>query len=161
MANPNQKLLRFLQQQQIQLRREARAAEGQEEDLKLFSVYAVTISAVASGGNSPGTINIQADSAFMIQYMIGIAFDTVTNAEVASPRARVQIKDTGSGADLFNEPLFFRNIFGTAQLPLVVPTPRILSPNSSLLFSLTNDFSTNPVTYQMALHGRKLYNNND
>lgn len=151
MANQTSAVARSMADQRRQ------PGDDKEKIQKVGYVYSATISAVASGTNGAiGQINIQADSAFLVQYLVGFAH-TAAFALVADPFATVQITDTGSGSNLFNEPQYFRNIFGTASLPLILATPRLLLPNSQLQFTLNNLNSAANMTYQMSFHGRKLY----
>lgn len=150
MPTPNTDMQRALQQQQTP-----------DVLRKLFYVYSATLGGptvgIASGASGSGNIIIQADSAFMAQFMAALCYNATTFALIDSPIATVQIKDTGTGAELFNEAQFIRNVFGTAGLPLILPTPRIFSPNSSLQFTVNNLNSANPVIYQLSILGRKLY----
>lgn len=115
------------------------------------------LAAVASGATATAQVNIQADAAFMIQALTAFAFNGTTFAEVTSPIATVQVTDTGSGTTLFDVPQMLRNVFGTASLPLFLPTERVLSPNASLLITVNNINSANALTYQFSFLGQKLY----
>lgn len=117
-----------------------------------------TLAGIASGASAVDILQIQTDAAFMVQALVAFAYNTTTNVELASPVATVQITDTGSGTTFFDEAQFMRSVFGTASLPLILPTPRILSPGSSLNFAVTNVVSANAITYQFSLIGQKLFN---
>lgn len=145
-----------IMQRQIQQKRAA-AAGATDLLSKFFYGYSATVSALASAASGSDTIKIQADSAYLVQALVCFAFNTVTFAEITSPIATVQVTDTGSGTQLFDNPQFIRNVFGTATLPFLMPTPRMLSPNSSLLVTVNNLNSANAVTYQFGFLGQKLY----
>ncbi len=135
------------------------AAAGQSAQLlsKYGYAYSGEIVALASGANGTTNVIVQADSAFLYQALCCFAYNTVTNAEVASPIAKVQITDTGSGTQLFDNPQFIRNVAGTSQLPFLLPTPRVLQPSATLLITVNNINSANAVTFQFTFHGQKLY----
>lgn len=52
-----------------------------------------------------------------------------------------------------NFPVDVRNVFGTAQLPAVWPSPLIVGPNGGMNFNLTNNDNANNLNVQIALLG--------
>lgn len=122
---------------------------------KKAGFYSCLISAVASGAAGSGTTQIQQDSSFRIEALMHQT--VVNNAFVEFPYTTVQITDGGSDQNLFDRPLMLGAVFGTGQLPLVLPTPYTCKPNSVLTFALTNVNSAAAATYYMVLLGTRLY----
>lgn len=88
-------------------------------------------------------INIQADASFLLTELRGTILNA--NTVLASFGSQqvvdctVQILDTGSGKNLFSEPVQFCELFGQAgERTFVLPTPRILKNNSTLAITVTN-----------------------
>ncbi len=113
------------------------------------------IATTASGSNS---VTIQADSQFMVMALTAAVY--VSNALVATPYSTVQINDTGSGANLFDQPQIIGSIFGTAQQPSILPRPRQLLPSATLTFTVSNLNSAANAFYYFSLLGRKIYSRN-
>jgi hypothetical protein len=122
-----------------------------------YFAYSMLFSAVASAAPATSQMQIQADSHFMVISTSFFAFDTVTNAQDAAPLATIQLTNTGAGASIFDQALPIMATFGTASLPFILPTPRILVANSVLTGSLTNGTTTNPETFYLVFHGSKLF----
>lgn len=123
-------------------------------------VYESNIPALASGASATDTINIQANSDFVLYQTIYAAFDgngNVTYGTRQLPLVTVQLTDTGSGQQLFSDNIPITNVFGTAQRPYVLPSPRRFRANTTLSISY-NNFSLG-TTYNLflAFAGKKIF----
>lgn len=125
--------------------------------IQSYFVYSLYFPAVASSGTATAQLNVQADADFLIQSVSFTAIDNVTNAQISNPVCIVQITDSGSGANLFDRAIPLLNFAGTAQLPFILPVPRLLSKNSTLTGTLTNNVVTNAINYYVSFHGKKLF----
>lgn len=125
-----------------------------------FFIYSLKFSAIASAVSSTQSVNIQADSDFMVQAMSASVFDNVTNAQIASPNGLIQLTDTGSGTNLNDIFIPIVNFFGTAQLPFTLPVPRLMAANSLLTAAFTNGVTTNAVNVYLSFIGKKLFRSN-
>lgn len=129
--------------------------EGNIVNTKVFFVYSVIISAIASGSTGAGQFTVQADSDFLIQQLVGQQI--VSNAAVADPYTTIQITDTGSSFNLFDQPQLFRTVFGTATLPFILPAPKLLKRNAAINVNLTNVNSGAAATYYLSFIGQRIY----
>ena len=93
------------------------------------------------GSQLQDIISIEADANFYwtkttVFGLIGGAAPTAAPAGVI-PAATVQINDTGSGRNIFNEPVPLSDIAGQAGLPFVMDYPRLVMRNSTLQVTFT------------------------
>ena len=125
--------------------------------MKQFYGYSARFFALAAGGNATGSFSIQADSAFMLQNLCGVFFEGGQDfASQSAPKILVQLTDTGSGANIFDQFMPLNNVFGDAKEPFILPTPRILSANSVVQVSVQSQLSIAGDLY-LSFLGRKLY----
>lgn len=125
-----------------------------------FFVYGITFLALAPAAATSGAIQIQADSDFELQKLS--VFATVANAaQQAStrelPLVTVQITDTGTGRQMFNIPVPIPGIMGDGQIPFILPTTKIFSPNSSVTFDVSNFSAATTYNLRLMLIGCKLF----
>ncbi|MDH5654203.1 MAG: hypothetical protein OEZ39_20290 [Gammaproteobacteria bacterium] len=127
---------------------------------KDFYTYRSTALALAFGGNATDNINIEASSDFLVQkltYQVDIAAAAFTDSTRPIPNVTLQITDTGSGQQFFSDALPIPMIFGTGQVPFILPIPRLVMANSALQLAYTNYDAA--VTYNIYLGfiGMKIY----
>jgi hypothetical protein len=82
-----------------------------------------------------------------------------TESSLVLPLVTLLMTDQGSGQAFSNQPIPLIAIAGTAQLPYVLPTPQLLQPNASYIFSFNN--YSNATTYnnlRLQLHGYRIFN---
>lgn len=102
---------------------------------------------IAPGATGTATIMIEADSYFkwisgaFFSWIEGIDPET-TDATRPIPPLLITITDSGSGRNLVNYPTPVSSLYGTGELPFVMPMPRIFQPRSTITFSATNLSST-------------------
>lgn len=110
-----------------------------------YFVYTATFSAIAPGTIQTQNINIEADSDFIAerisQYTVLDYGSTTgeTHATRFNSYLKVSIKDSGSGRDLQDEPVFLQSISGNGQLPFVLPVPRWFKANSTINIRVENE----------------------
>lgn len=106
---------------------------------KDFFMYGTDFVPLGASATVTNNIVIQADSAFLILDVVGVATDTANTAAVGPPVPQlVRVRDEGSGRDLMNHAVHFDNFFGTGQLPSYLPYPKILKPRTTLSVTLQN-----------------------
>ncbi len=158
-------------QDQVNVRNQRLAALGQ--DLKTadqgikkdFYVYEEdfttgTNNAVAAGATATGNINIQADSDFVLQkltYFADISAAVQTDSSRVIPLMTAQIKDTGSGRDLFEVALPVSNVFGTGVLPFILPTPKLFLARSTIAITVTNFSASTTYNLRLSFIGYKVF----
>jgi hypothetical protein len=126
-----------------------------------FFVYSTgRLAALAAGGNSQNSINIQADADFVIEkltYAADIAGAVVNVSTYPAPNVLVMLLSSGSGQNLFQNPVPLTSIFGTGTLPFILPYPRILPANSQLQVILTSVEAASTPLLTLNFIGRKIY----
>lgn len=133
-----------------------------EDGRRDFYAYQALVTTLAAGAQGTDNVQIEADANFYWTKTsaFGLIADdapTVAPAGVI-PSVTVQINDTGSGRNLFNEAVPLSAIGGQAGLPFVLDYPRLVMRNSTLQFTFTNisDNTTYSDVY-LTLLGFKVY----
>ena len=125
-----------------------------------FYVYEAQTLAIAVGGSATDTIDIEADSIFILQklaYEADLAGAAQTAETRVVPNVLIQITDTGSGRQLMQEPIPIPSIFGTGELPFILPNPRLFMRNSTINIAFTSFEAVNTPNIRLAFIGYKLY----
>ena len=87
-----------------------------------------------------------------------IAGAVQTPSSLVVPLVTVQITDTGSGTNYFNNPIPLGSVAGSGQLPFVMSTPQFVQPAASLQFAFANfSAATTYANLRLALVGFKVY----
>lgn len=98
-----------------------------------------TVAAIANGATVSGFAQIQADSDFVLTYIAGDVLNAAGNAINTLASALLQITDTGSGKTFFSEPTLFGMVTGRGGFPFLLPSPRVINPNTNLKVDFTNN----------------------
>lgn len=125
-----------------------------------YFVYESEALALAAGASANDTINIEADSDFVLQklaYFADIAAAAQTASSRVIPLVTVQITDTGSGRQLMQNPIPVPSIFGTGELPHILPNPRLFMANSTIQVAYTNFDAASTYNLRLAFIGYKSY----
>jgi len=128
--------------------------------LKDFFVYQEDFSALASGATASGNINIQADSDFVVQkltYFADIAAAVQTNSSRVIPLTSVIVTDTGSGRNLMESALPISNLFGTGQIPFILPQPKMFLARSTITITLANFSAATTYNIRLSFIGYKIF----
>lgn len=118
----------------------------QQQQVKLrpfFYNYAIPFTAAngnqlaaAAGSTLTNSVQIEAGHHFVLQQLI---FDARLAATPdLNPSISVQVVDLSSNLPLFNIPLILSSVFGTAQLPYVLPAPRRFRANGGISATVVN-----------------------
>lgn len=86
----------------------------------------------ASANSQSDLIETQADSDFVCTAISARARVFATQAFDAMPLVWVQVTDQASGKTFFNAPLITRIVAGDFGMPMRLPVPRVILPNSTL-----------------------------
>ena len=125
-----------------------------------FFVHTSSISALAPAASLPDSVNIQADSAFILD-KIAVFADIAGAAQTAAtkvvPLVTIQITDTGSGRQLQQGAMPLPNIAGNGELPFVLTEPRVFVPNSVIQITYTNFDAAATYNIRLSLIGRKVF----
>jgi len=140
------------------------SALGQEPGgqgvIKDFYVYQEDFAAVLAGQSQTGSINVQADSDFVLQKMTFVA-DLAGNPQTDSgriiPLMSVQITDTGSGRNLMEAACPIPSIFGTGQIPFILPQPKLFLARSSITITVSNFSAATDYNARLSFIGHKVF----
>ena len=115
---------------------------------------------IAAGATVAASIQIEADSDFEILKRL-VFFTNETYADNISlfnaMPVTVQLTDTGSGRNLFNQPVLLSNAFGTAQFPYILQQTKIFSARSVIGITVTNLSTEDIANLQLSFAGRKIF----
>lgn len=128
--------------------------------VKDFFAYEVDFSALASGVTATGSVNIQADSGFLVQKMAvfaDIAAAIQTDSSRVIPLCTCQLTDTGSGRNLFSTEVPIPSVFGQGNLPFILPQPKLFSPKSTLSVTITNFSAATTYNIRLSFIGQKVF----
>lgn len=108
---------------------------------KDFFVYEVDFASLAAGASATQSFNIQADSDFLLTklaYHNTNADATFNAGNRIIPNVSIIIQDTGSGRQLMNSAVPIDAIFGTGELPFILPRQRVFLANSTVNVTITS-----------------------
>lgn len=125
-----------------------------------FFVYDVIFLTLTAGTTQTNNIQIQADSDFEIQKLTAQVFQTLgaDQSNTVTQAISILATDTGTGRQLSDIAVPLSAMFGTAQLPFILPNTKILAARSILAIQATNYSSA--VSYariQLSFIGRKIF----
>ena len=131
-------------------------------NLKSYFVYPmpVTIALPILVGTDTQQFQIEAATDFFwikSTYTADIAGAAQTEATRIVPNTDVQLQSTGNDKNLFNNFVPIPSVFGTGQLPYVLPFPFKLQANSLLRADFLNREAVSTPFIRLAFHGWKDY----
>jgi hypothetical protein len=124
-----------------------------------FFVYGINF-AVLTTTPQQGAIQIQADADFVVQKMTFWASIGDAAAEQSTrilPNCTVQLTDSGTGRQLFNQPVAIPAIMGDGQIPFILPISKVFSANSSVTVAVANLSADTYSLLQINLIGAKVF----
>lgn len=134
-----------------QLRR--RAKEG--------FVYFASAIPLAAAGTVVVTVAIQNDSDFLWVDLTGAARDPAALQTIfPNPAVTIQVNDSGSGRNVFQQPEDWVAVVGTAQLPGEFAYPYLAEKGGTLTITLQN-LAAQAYDIRLALRGFKIFNWNE
>lgn len=139
-----------------------------------FYIYEAQALALAASGNATDTIQIEADSNFILQKLSYFAVVNGLNPDLTVattilftggltaeqrilPLVTVQLTDTGSGRQLMQEGIPIPSMFGHEGLPYVLNNPRLFLRNTTIQVNFVNADTVNAYDIRLAFHGYKVY----
>ncbi len=125
-----------------------------------FYIYEAETLVLAVGGNANDTIQIEADSDFILQkltYEADIAGAAQTANTRIVPNVLVQLTDTGSGRQLMQNPIPIPSFFGIGSIPFILPNPRLFMRNSTIQVAFTSFEAAITPSVRLAFIGYKIY----
>jgi len=127
-----------------------------------FYIYSTGRPAAGLAALATSTINIaiQADSDFLIEkltFNADIAGATQTDSSRLIPNVSVLLTNTGSGRAMMNVQLPLSGLFGTGQLPMILPRQYLLPASAVLQIQLVSFEAAVIPFITLNFIGRKLY----
>lgn len=125
-----------------------------------YFIYEVDFSALANGSSETQTFTIQADADFLwskATYFADIAAAIQTDSSRVIPLCTVLIQDTGSGRNLMASATPVSNVFGTGELPLILPRQRLFVARSQVSVTLTNFSAATTYNVRLSFIGEKAF----
>lgn len=146
---------------QIQLAQNAGRA-GQRIISDEFFVYSTgrPAAGLAPAGTSNLNLQIQADADFLIEklsFNADVAAAAQTESSRVLPNITVQLTNTSSGRALFSSQFPLTGIFGSGELPMILPRQYLLPASSTLQIQLVSFEAANTVFVTLNFIGRKIY----
>lgn len=133
---------------------------GATQFVEDFFIYNQNFLLIAPAAVQNQNIQVQADSAFKLtalSFQADIAAAAYTESTRPIPLCTLQMVDTGSGRQLFQNPAPIEAIFGNGQLPFILPLNRIFMPSSVIQMTLTNFSAATTYSVRLQLIGMKVF----
>lgn len=128
--------------------------------IKDFYIYEEDFNGLAAGGSASGSVNIQADSDFVIQklsYFADVAGAAQTENSRVIPLITVLVTDSGSGRNLMESQVAVPSLFGTGQLPFILPQPKLFLARTTITLAVTNFSAATTYDLKLSLIGYKVF----
>lgn len=125
-----------------------------------FYTYQNDFVAIGAGNTVVQSFAIEADSDFILHkltYMADISNATQTDGSRVIPLCSILITDTGSGRILSSLGVPITNIFGTGEIPFILPVPRLFKARSSISLSVNNFSSATVYNLKLSFIGAKVF----
>lgn len=125
-----------------------------------FYTYGVTFGTINSSESVTSSIQIEADSDFEIIKLAAYGLVNVDDDPVTIDQLplTVMLTDTGSGRNLMNTAVPIQSLFGTGQLPFILPKTKLLYARSVLAITVANISTAVSFSYlALSFHGRKIF----
>jgi hypothetical protein len=125
-----------------------------------FFTYLVPVLALAPAAVSTQILTFDAASNFEWLYSCYTADVAAAGQTVSTrtyPLANVLITPSDSSSQLMSAALPLTGIFGNAENPFVLPTPRIIEARSAIQFQVTNRDAAQTYNLFLMLIGRKVF----
>ena len=139
-------------------------ARQERQYVEDFFVYNISFNSIAPAITQVGNIQIQADSRFKwlkatfnANVLTAGAPDDQQYGTRNMPDITVQMVDSGSGRQLFQNPAPVHTLFGTGQLPFILPVPRIFQARSNIAITIANFSATDTFRLDLELIGTKIF----
>lgn len=149
---------------QIRVKNQTLSALGQKPNesgvIKDFYVYEEDFFTLVAGASKTGSVNVQADSDFVLQkltYSADINGGAVTDSSRVIPLVTVQITDTGSGRNVMETAVPVTNVFGSGEIPFILPQPKLFLARSTISISVANYSSNTTYNLRLSLIGHKIF----
>jgi hypothetical protein len=127
-----------------------------------YFTYPFFVGSIASGGQIPVSVNVQAQAMFEWVKTTCFGFVSGSSEPISSSiiiPVTVQVNDSGSNRNLFFAPVPINTVAGDGREPYILPTSRFFQPLATITVTFTN-FSPNTDVYNdvyFVMHGVNHY----
>lgn len=143
-------------------------ALSQMSDQDIFALFGIRdifiqeidFAGLAAAGTATGSFTVQQDANFLWQYgmyFADIAAAAQTDSTRVIPLVSVIITDEGSGRQLMQSAVPVPSLFGTGEMPLILPTPRFFRAQTQVSVSVTNFDAAATYNLKLSLLGTKFF----
>jgi len=111
-------------------------------------IYTAEVASIANSASANDSFTIEADADFELHkltYIAAIADLTQTESSRVVPLVTVIITSTGSGRQLMDAAVPIPSMFGTGEIPFILPQPKIFKARSAIQVTFQN--YSNATTY--------------
>lgn len=122
----------------------------EQQDIFTYSVRVT----VPANSETTSSFNIESDSSF--KWIQTSRFIVGQTPVAAMPDFDVEVKDTGTGRFLQQNPVNIGAMAGTAELPHILPRPRTFAASSQVSTTFTNNTGS-PITAVLYFQGLKTW----
>ncbi len=126
-----------------------------------FFVYELDFASLAgANGTAQSSFTVQADSNFLWQYgcyFADLAGALETDSSRVVPLVSGVITDSSSGRQLMSGNVPIASLFGTGDLPFMLPTPRFFRAQTQVNVSLLNFSAANTYNIKLQFIGTKFF----
>jgi len=129
-------------------------------DVTSFYVHQAKFLGLAPAAQATTEIKIESDSDFFVYklaYTADLAAAGQTDSSRVIPLITVLITDGGSDRQLMRAPIPVPSIFGTGQIPFILPDPHRFKASSTISIAVTNYDAANTYNLYLDLIGFKKF----
>lgn len=112
---------------------------------------------IAASATQSQDVKISDDADFILVLQMATVSNAAQTTFFTPAPFTVSIKDAGAGRDLVSAPVHLNNLFGTAQMPFVLPQPKLLFRASTYTVTITNLDAAAAYTVRLGFSGYKVY----
>ena len=130
------------------------------KDIVSFYTHQASFAALAAAGSDSFEIKIEADSDFFwykATYFADIAAAAQTDSTRVVPLCTVLVTDGGSDRQLMRSPVPVSSIFGTGEIPFILPSPHRFEANSTVSIAVANFDAASTYNLRLLFIGYKKY----
>lgn len=126
----------------------------------LFTYELDFASVLGNNGTAQSSFTVQADSNFLWQYGVfeaDLAGAAMLDGTRVLPLISCVIQDAGSGRNLMSSAVPVTSIFGSGEMPFVLPTPRFFRAQTQVNVTLLNFSAATNYALRLSFIGTKFW----
>lgn len=127
---------------------------------KEFNCYQVDFASLTAGDSGSTSVNIQAEADFLLEkltYFADIAAGAQTDSARIVPLVTVLITDSGTKRQIMSSAVPVPALFGTGEIPFILPQPKKFAARSSILIQVSNFSAATTYNLRLSFIGTDIY----